>query len=115
MFRVIPLQQSKRCLIRFTLAPNKSIQVALDHHATPAVSGHHAVSHKYDRNHVYPRAGNREWVGFGKNGEPQYFDHCDTPCPSLRWKNSTPEIEKLREKARGDWKTLTVDEKKSRK
>jgi hypothetical protein len=38
------------------------------------------------------RVGNRDVVGFGYNGEPSYLDRVDFPCPSIRWKENTPDI-----------------------
>jgi len=34
------------------------------------------------------------------------------PCPSIRWEADTPEIAALRKKEQGDWKQLSVQEKK---
>uniref|UniRef100_A0A023G4S3 Putative cytochrome c oxidase polypeptide iv n=1 Tax=Amblyomma triste TaxID=251400 RepID=A0A023G4S3_AMBTT len=48
--------------------------------------------------------GKREVVGFGLNGEYAYHDTPDFPMPAIRYKEPTPEIEKLREKEKGDWK-----------
>jgi len=56
--------------------------------------------------------GNREIVGFGANGQPQYVDRLDFPIPAIRFKASTPDIQALREKEKGDWKKLTLVEKK---
>ena len=55
----------------------------------------------------------RDIVGYGLNGEPQYFDSITYPCPSVRFMKNTPEIMALREKEKGDWKKLTLDEKKT--
>ena len=108
MFRVIPLRAANRSLIRFTTINN---QVANAHAAAapPAAAGHHHV--EFDRKNVYPRIGNREIVGFGRNGEPSYHDAADVPLPAIRWREDTAELKKLREKARGDWGNLTLDEK----
>lgn len=105
MFKVIPINVCKRSLIRFSIT-------AKAHTAAPATSGHHAVS-AFNQAEVYPRIGNREIVGFGRNGEPSYFDSPDCPCPAVRWREDTPEIKALREKAKGDWANLTVAEKKA--
>lgn len=105
MFRVIPLKNSRN-LIRFTLNANKS----LAHSAAPAVSGHHDVAHAEP---AHPRVGKREVVGFGSNGQPQYFDSGSMPLPSVRWGEDTAEVAKLKEKARGDWGALSVEEKKA--
>lgn len=36
--------------------------------------------------------GNREIVGYGYNGEPNYVDRADFPLPAIRWKEPTPDI-----------------------
>lgn len=56
---------------------------------------------------------NREIVGFGFNGEPNYVDSPDYPMPAIRWKETTPKILALREKEKGDWNDLTLAEKKA--
>ncbi|KAJ8969684.1 hypothetical protein NQ314_001638 [Rhamnusium bicolor] len=56
--------------------------------------------------------GKREVVGFGFNGEPNYVDRYDFPMPAIRWKEPTPEILALRQKEKGDWNRLSLDEKK---
>jgi len=103
MFRVISL--GKRSLVRFSVAPSSRAahHGAHDHHA-PAV---------YNRVDFYPRIGAREVVGYGRNGEPMYIDSPDMPCPSVRWREDTDEVKKLREKAKGDWSTLSIAEKKA--
>lgn len=53
--------------------------------------------------------GNREIVG---EGEEIYMDEMGKPFPAIRWKEDTPAILKLREKEKGDWKKLTIAEKK---
>jgi hypothetical protein len=68
-----------------------------------------------DRMRMYPRIGNREIVGYGLKGKPEYFDTVMFPCPSIRWEADTPEIAELRKKEKGDWKQLSVAEKKKRK
>lgn len=83
----------------------------------------------------------RDIVGYGINGEPQYFDSITHPFPAVRFKKNTPEImvqwlcsvlitlyltmyaffmcmfiwriQALREKEKGDWKNLTLEEKKT--
>ncbi|XP_050050878.1 cytochrome c oxidase subunit 4 isoform 1, mitochondrial-like isoform X1 [Dermacentor andersoni] len=57
--------------------------------------------------------GKREVVGFGMNGEYSYLDNPDFPMPAIRYKEPSPEIEKLREKEKGDWKNLSLEEKKA--
>ncbi|XP_041972389.1 cytochrome c oxidase subunit 4 isoform 1, mitochondrial-like [Aricia agestis] len=59
------------------------------------------------------KIGNREWVGAGYNGQPTYVDRPDFPMPAVRFRADTPDIKALREKERGDWRKLTVEEKKA--
>ena len=56
--------------------------------------------------------GTREVVGYGVNGEESYVDVYHSPFPAIRFKEDTPEILKLKAKETGDWKKLTVAEKK---
>jgi hypothetical protein len=65
-----------------------------------------------DRMRMHPRIGNREIVGYGLKGKPEYFDLIMFPCPSIRWEADTPAIAALRKKEQGDWKQLSVAEKK---
>ncbi|KAL5967542.1 Cytochrome c oxidase subunit 4 isoform 1 mitochondrial [Taenia solium] len=60
----------------------------------------------------YPYIGNREIVGFGRNGNPQYLDDLHFPYPSIRFRENDDVFEALRKKELGDWKNLTIDEKK---
>ena len=63
---------------------------------------------------IYPHKatniGNREIVGFGINGQTIYHDDVHVPFPSIRFKERTNL--KLLDKEKGDWKKLTVEEKK---
>jgi len=63
---------------------------------------------------IYNRAkiGNREVVGFGINGSYTYADHWQFPFPAVRFREDTPDIQALRMKEKGDWKQLSVEEKK---
>lgn len=108
MFRVIPLSLCKKSLLRFTVTAKANA-----HSAAPATSGHSEVAEQFNRIDVYPRIGSREIVGFGRNGEPTYFDSPDCPCPAVRWSEDSAEIKQLREKAKGDWSNLTLAEKKT--
>ncbi|KAK9702526.1 Cytochrome c oxidase subunit IV [Popillia japonica] len=56
--------------------------------------------------------GNREMVGYGYNGTPFYADLPAFPFPAIRYKENTPEIMALREKEKGDWRLLSMNEKK---
>ncbi|KAJ8932679.1 hypothetical protein NQ318_020328 [Aromia moschata] len=57
--------------------------------------------------------GKREIAGFGFNGEPSYMDRPDFPMPAIRWKEATPDVCALREKEKGDWNKLSIEEKKA--
>merc|ERR1712184_173660 len=57
--------------------------------------------------------GNREVVGYGNCGQENYVDHIHYPFPAIRFKEDTGEIAKLREKEKGDWKKMTIEEKKA--
>ena len=57
-------------------------------------------------------SGKRDIVGFGETGEPAYFDLQDQPCPAVRFGKNTAEIMALKEKEKGDWKNLTLEERK---
>lgn len=66
------------------------------------------------REYTNPKIGDREIVGFGATGNENYFDRRDFPYPALRWKSpKAPGVPELREKELGDWKNLTLDEKKA--
>ncbi|XP_029048462.1 cytochrome c oxidase subunit 4 isoform 1, mitochondrial-like [Osmia bicornis bicornis] len=63
---------------------------------------------------VFPdKIGNRDIVGNGYNGEPTYLDRVDFPMPAIRFKANTPDVMALREKEKGDWKKLSIEEKKA--
>lgn len=62
--------------------------------------------------HIRMRIGKREIVGFGLNGSPIYLDLLEYPMPAIRFREPTPEIEALREREKGDWHNLSLDEKK---
>ncbi|PRD24418.1 UNVERIFIED_CONTAM: Cytochrome c oxidase subunit 4 isoform 2 [Trichonephila clavipes] len=63
--------------------------------------------------HGRARIGNRDVVGFGMNGEYSYIDRVDYPMPAIRFRENTTESKALREKEKGDWKKLTLEEKKT--
>ncbi|XP_058449779.1 cytochrome c oxidase subunit 4 isoform 1, mitochondrial-like [Malaya genurostris] len=62
---------------------------------------------------IMQRIGKREVVGYGWNGLPVYADRVDFPMPPIRFKEPTPDILALREKEKGDWKKLSIQEKKA--
>jgi len=57
--------------------------------------------------------GNRDIVGYGVNGAPIYEDLPEFPCPAVRFRENSSEIMALREKEKGDWHKLTLEEKKA--
>ncbi|XP_076625725.1 cytochrome c oxidase subunit 4 isoform 1, mitochondrial [Colletes latitarsis] len=59
------------------------------------------------------KIGNRDIVGCGYNGEASYMDRLDFPMPAIRFKANTPDVMALREKEKGDWKKLSIEEKKT--
>merc|ERR1712020_242652 len=56
--------------------------------------------------------GKREVVGFGITGNEDYIDDPHHPFPAIRFREDTPEILKIKEKEKGDWKKMTIHEKK---
>ncbi|XP_049537144.1 cytochrome c oxidase subunit 4 isoform 1, mitochondrial [Anopheles darlingi] len=62
---------------------------------------------------VAEKIGKREVVGHGWNGMPVYADRVDYPMPAIRFKEPTRDVLALREKEKGDWKKLSVQEKKA--
>lgn len=63
--------------------------------------------------YVREKLGNRDIVGFGMNGEPSYIDREDFPCPAVRFRENSSDVLALREKEKGDWKKMSLDEKKA--
>jgi len=63
--------------------------------------------------HPRARIGNREVVGYGINGSYSYVDHINNPFPAIRFRETTPDIQAIREKEKGDWKKLNIEEKKA--
>lgn len=77
-------------LVRFAAQQSKS-------RITPALSQVRAAhDHGHDHhavvNHIKAAIGNREVVGFGMNGQPNYIDRVDFPLPAIRYKENTPDI-----------------------
>lgn len=58
------------------------------------------------------RIGNREVVGPSISGQEEYYDRVDNPCPPIRYKPPSQEFDALREKEKGDWRSLSVADKK---
>merc|ERR1711890_171357 len=74
-------------------------------HGSSVVGGPTLAQQKVD-------IGTREIVGYGANGEVTYIDSVMAPFPAIRFKEDKGEIAVLREKEKGDWKKLTLEEKK---
>jgi hypothetical protein len=51
--------------------------------------GSHAPAHADE----WKPIGNREMVGYGINGSEHYADRPDFPCPAIRFKPITPDIQ----------------------
>ncbi|KAF5297572.1 hypothetical protein FQR65_LT10003 [Abscondita terminalis] len=58
-------------------------------------------------------SGTRELLGFGINGQPVYQDRPDIPMPAIRWQEETSDVLALRAKEKGDWRKLSIEEKKA--
>ena len=100
--RGVTLFQLKRQLGRNFSTSQKTLGGGYDNHGGDLV---YSPQHKVE-------IGKREIVGYGNTGEATYIDHPVHPFPAIRFKEDTPEISKLREKEKGDWKKMTVEEKK---
>ncbi|KAA0198895.1 Cytochrome c oxidase subunit IV [Fasciolopsis buskii] len=61
----------------------------------------------------FPHLGNREIVGYGRSGVPNYCDDMACPYPAIRFRNHDEAIEALRKKEEGPWSKLTIDEVKT--
>ncbi|XP_046562878.1 cytochrome c oxidase subunit 4 isoform 1, mitochondrial-like [Haliotis rubra] len=62
---------------------------------------------------IHPKVGNRDIVGWGFNGCASYVDRPEFPCPAIRFKENSADVMTLREKEKGDWSKLTLEEKKA--
>lgn len=60
----------------------------------------------------FPQVGRREWVGHGRSGMPNYFDCLMFPYPAIRFREWDSAYEALRQKEKGDWKNLSMEDKK---
>lgn len=67
---------------------------------------------EYQELPIKTEIGKREIVGYGLSGEASYMDTVAAPFPAIRFKEDNASISRLREKEKGDWKKLTVEEKK---
>jgi len=65
------------------------------------------------KDQYYPKLGNRDIVAYGFNSIPTYADRAEFPCPAVRYGENTKEILALRVKEQGDWKNLSLADKKA--
>uniref|UniRef100_A0A1B0ABE6 Cytochrome c oxidase subunit 4 n=1 Tax=Glossina pallidipes TaxID=7398 RepID=A0A1B0ABE6_GLOPL len=59
------------------------------------------------------KIGKREIVGDGRKGTSYYYDRADYPMPTVRFPEPTNEINNLHQTERGDWKKMSIDERKA--
>lgn len=75
-------------LVRYATQQSKSRITPILSQVRTAHDHHHAVVDP-----VKASIGNREIVGFGMNGQPNYIDRVDFPLPAIRYKEVTPDIQ----------------------
>jgi len=61
----------------------------------------------------HPKVGNRDIVAEGINSTPFYVDLTIIPMAAVRFGENTPEVLARREKEKGDWKALSLEDKKA--
>merc|ERR1712004_416098 len=61
----------------------------------------------------HPKIGNRDIVTEGINSTPFYVDLTIIPMSAVRFGENTPEALARREKEKGDWKGLSLEDKKA--
>ncbi|PIO54461.1 hypothetical protein TELCIR_24176 [Teladorsagia circumcincta] len=75
--------------------------------SAPVASGHH-IEHWWGPE----KAAGRELVGFGVSGDNVYTDRLDYWYPAIRFRKEDDIIAPIRKKELGDWKNLTLEDKK---
>jgi len=78
-------------------------------HLTAVNAGGHAHEALNDGPAI---AAGREYVAFFISGEPAYADRLDYPFPAIRFRKMDAEFKALRQKEKGDWKNLSLEDKK---
>jgi len=63
--------------------------------------------------HIHPKIGAREIVGYGIRGDGTYEDHLAFPGCAIRFQEPSSANAEIREKEKGDWKVMSIDEKKA--
>lgn len=56
---------------------------------------------------------NKFFSSIGNRGVNEYADRADCPYPAIRWAEPGPHIDAILQKEKGDWKNLTIEEKKA--
>jgi len=100
---------ARRQLVKLVATRNLSTSTCLKSYGGSGVPGG-------GENQPFPiktAIGNREVVGFGMSGEENYIDNVNAPFPAIRFKEETEEIVKIKAKEAGDWKKMTLEEKKA--
>ncbi|GMT04914.1 hypothetical protein PENTCL1PPCAC_27088 [Pristionchus entomophagus] len=77
-------------------------------HSSAILMGGHHIEHWWGPE----KAGEREVVGYGTNGEPSYVDRMDYWYPAIRFRKEDEVIAPIRQKEKGNWKNLSAEEKK---
>jgi cytochrome c oxidase subunit 4 len=93
---------------RLILPAGKFGQIACRRLASTDVQISQALKDQY-----YPKLGNRDIVGYGWNSYPTYMDRSEFPAPAVRFKENSKEVLALRAKEKGDWKALSLEDKKA--
>ncbi|CAG0913357.1 unnamed protein product [Notodromas monacha] len=78
-----------------------------------SLGGRRHVSTTASVSSAVSKIGSREVVGHGFNGEASYMDRADYPFPAVRFREPSAEFKALLAKEKGDWKNLSVEEKKA--
>jgi len=94
-----------KAVVRAARIPQRSL-------STTPVCARNIVLDQQLKDEIHPKIGSREIVGYGSTGRASYIDACEFPAPAIRFKEDTAELKALKEKEKGDWKTLSLAEKK---
>jgi len=101
------MPQTKLSLVRLAAAVAANMPRRAMHLTAANASGHHE-----NQNDGPAIAAGREHVCHFMSGEPLYADRFDYPFPAIRFRKMNAEFKALREKEKGDWKNLSLEEKK---
>ncbi|XP_068159405.1 cytochrome c oxidase subunit 4 isoform 1, mitochondrial [Drosophila tropicalis] len=95
------------------LSKLQTLRSSLCRSGGPAVVAAGSIQRQTHHDGTRLMSGDREVVGYGINGSPIYIDCVEFPFPAIRYREVTPELCAVREKELGDWKNLSLEEKKS--